>query len=61
MSSVLKACEQFWEWRMAEFPEFSTFCGLKTFDDRLTDLSVSAHERRAVKYEHLLFLYILFM
>jgi len=35
-----------WQWRLREFPEFATSVGVHDFDDRLTDVSLAAQERR---------------
>lgn len=36
-----------WEWRLREFPDFATMVGDARFDDRWTDLSLEAFDRRA--------------
>ncbi len=38
--------EDYWQWRLREFPEGSTWLGDKRYNDRLTDLSAAAIERR---------------
>jgi uncharacterized protein (DUF885 family) len=35
-----------WQWRLQEFPELATSVGDHRFDDRLTDESEAAHEKR---------------
>ncbi len=39
-----------WHIRLAEFPEFATYVGVHDFNDRLTDVSVAAHKRRALMW-----------
>ncbi|HZM71038.1 MAG TPA: DUF885 domain-containing protein [Candidatus Cryosericum sp.] len=36
-----------WEWRLREFPDFATMVGDVRYDDRWTDLSLEAFDRRA--------------
>ena len=38
--------EDYWQWRLREFPENSTWLGDRRYNDRLTDLSAAAVERR---------------
>jgi uncharacterized protein (DUF885 family) len=38
--------EDYWQWRLREFPEGSTWLGDRRYNDRLTDLSAAAIERR---------------
>jgi uncharacterized protein (DUF885 family) len=38
--------DQEWEWTLQEFPEFATNVGDNRYNDKLTDLSASAMERR---------------
>ena len=38
--------EDYWQWRLREFPEGSTWLGDKRYNDRLTDLSSTAIEGR---------------
>ncbi|MEO8349331.1 MAG: DUF885 domain-containing protein, partial [Acidobacteriota bacterium] len=49
-SAAAKNLEKFfdeeWEWGLKEFPERATFLGDPRYNDRLTDLSLDAHERR---------------
>jgi len=49
-SAAAKNLERFfeeeWEWGLKEFPERATFLGDPRYNDRLTDLSLEAHERR---------------
>lgn len=47
-------CEIFWEWRLKNFPEFSTLVGETKYNDRLTDNSLSGFERRFVEADALL-------
>ena len=50
MSDRLKElCDRFWEWRMKDTPEFSTFCGYHQYDHLLADMSEEAFIRRGVK------------
>ena len=39
--------EQEWQYRLHEYPELATLTGDKRFNDRLTDYSASAYQRRA--------------
>ena len=49
-SAAAKTLEKFfedeWEWGLREFPERATFLGDGRYNDRLTDLSLEAHDRR---------------
>ena len=47
-SEVWNLCEEYFEWRLAEYPEFSTFCGQHDYGDRLNDHSSDAFARRLV-------------
>jgi len=47
-SDVLSLCEEYFEWRLKEYPEFSTFCGQHDHDDRLNDHSSEAFSLRLV-------------
>ncbi len=38
--------DEYWAWRLREFPEASTWLGDRRYNDRLTDLSAAAIERR---------------
>ncbi len=38
--------DEYWEWRLREFPEGATWLGDERYRDRLTDLSAAAIERR---------------
>ena len=38
----------YWQWRLREFPEGATWLGDKRYNDRLTDLSAATIERRKV-------------
>jgi uncharacterized protein (DUF885 family) len=43
----LKAIErEYWEWQLTEFPELSTWTGDNRYNDRFTDLTFDAIERR---------------
>ena len=46
--------EEEWEFRLREDPLFATFAGVHDFNDRLTDVSRTAHQRRAAYLEKLL-------
>jgi uncharacterized protein (DUF885 family) len=35
-----------WQWRLQEYPEFATFVGDPRYNDKLTDLSAAAMDRR---------------
>jgi len=41
-----KLQDDYWQWRLREFPENSTWLGDKRYNDRLTDLSAAGIERR---------------
>lgn len=46
-SAQLDALErEYWEWQLREFPELSTWTGDNRYNDRFTDLSLEAIERR---------------
>jgi len=47
-SKVKELCEDFFEWRLREFPEFATFCGNHVKDGELNDHSAEAFQRRVV-------------
>ncbi|XP_064616842.1 uncharacterized protein LOC135480842 [Liolophura sinensis] len=36
---VSALCEEFWEWRLSDSPEFASFCGEHKYDDRFDDVS----------------------
>lgn len=38
--------DNFWKWRMLEFPEFSTFCGFKKYDNKLHDFSIESFNKK---------------
>ena len=38
--------DEYWQWRLREFPERATWLGDNRYNDRLTDLSAAAIERR---------------
>lgn len=44
----------YWEWRLREFPELSTWTGDNRYNDRFTDLSLDAVERRKADERHML-------
>ena len=44
--SLEKFFEEEWEWGLKEYPERATYLGDTRYNDRLTDLSLEAHERR---------------
>jgi len=54
-SEVWNLCEEYFEWRVEEFPEFSTFCGQHDHDDRLNEYSSEAFARRLVSVFSLAF------
>ena len=43
--------EEFWQWRLAEAPEFGTMVGDHRRDDLLDDLSLAAYEKRLVRFK----------
>lgn len=43
----LELVEREWQWRLREFPLLATRVGVRDFDDRLSEDSPSAHDRRA--------------
>ncbi len=45
-STLHALLEQYWEWQLREFPEQATWLGDHRYNDRLTDLSHDAIERR---------------
>ena len=47
-SEVWNLCEEYFEWRLDEYPEFSTFCGHHDYDDRLNVHSLEAFAQRLV-------------
>ena len=47
-SEVWNLCEEYFEWRLREYPEFSTFCGQHDYDDRLNNHSSEAFAQRLV-------------
>ncbi|XP_018027215.1 uncharacterized protein LOC108682539 [Hyalella azteca] len=51
---VQTLCDDFWQWRLQDMPEFATFVGFHAYNDRLDDLSMEAYENRLNKvYEFL--------
>lgn len=53
-SEVWNLCEEYFEWRLREYPEFSTFCGQHDYDDRLNNHSSEAFAQRLVTVEKFL-------
>ena len=49
-----KFFEEEWEWGLKEFPERATYLGDSRYNDRLTDLSLEAHERRNLRQRDVL-------
>jgi uncharacterized protein (DUF885 family) len=45
---------QYWEWQLNEFPELSTWTGDNRYNDRFTDLSPEAVERRKTDEQRML-------
>ncbi|XP_037803053.1 uncharacterized protein LOC119597548 [Penaeus monodon] len=43
---VERAAAGYWQWRINDLPEFSSFVGIHNQDDKLDDLSLAAHEAR---------------
>lgn len=39
---VEKLCDEFWEWRMKESPEFASYCGDQRYCDLLDDIDTDA-------------------
>lgn len=39
---VEKLCDEFWEWRMKESPEFASYCGDQRYCDLLDDIDTEA-------------------
>lgn len=46
--------KKYWEWRLREFPEFSTWTGDNRYNHKFTDLSLEAIERRQSDERHML-------
>lgn len=46
--------KDYWEWRLREFPELSTWTGDNRYNDRFTDLSPEAIERRYAEERRML-------
>ena len=40
--------ERFWVWRMKNWPEYATFCGIHEYDHVLNDFTISAFKQREV-------------
>ncbi|MCB1009085.1 MAG: DUF885 domain-containing protein [Acidobacteria bacterium] len=53
-AAFLELVEREWRWRLEEFPLLATSTGEHAYDDRLTDESLAAYERRARDTEGLL-------
>jgi len=53
-SEVWSLCEEYFKWRLREYPEFSTFCGLHDCDDQLNVHSSEAFAQRLVSFLHVL-------
>jgi uncharacterized protein (DUF885 family) len=49
-----RLAETYWEWRLQEFPRFATSIGDRRYNDRLSDLSLEAFEKRQVYRRELL-------
>ena len=45
-------CDEFWTWRMREWPEYASFCGDHQHDDRLNDHTEQAFTARKVCNHH---------
>lgn len=45
---ILQLCEEFWQFMLSESPEFSTYIGYHTANDKLDTLTVEAYEQRKV-------------
>lgn len=43
---MAELCSDYWNWRMADSPEFASAVGIRDYDDQLDDLSFEAHQRR---------------
>lgn len=54
-SEVWNLCEEYFEWRLLEYPEFSTFCGLHDCDHRLNIHSSEAFAQRLVSFSSVSF------
>lgn len=39
--------DDFWEWRLRNYPQFATKIGVTNYDDKLNDMSINAYRRRA--------------
>lgn len=46
--------KEYWEWQLREYPELSTWTGDNRYNDRFTDLSLDAIERRNAEERHML-------
>ncbi|KAF2365377.1 Protein of unknown function DUF885 [Trinorchestia longiramus] len=46
---VQQLCDDFWDWRLQDMPEFATFVGFHEYNDRLDDLSMEAFDNRLNK------------
>ena len=55
-STQVKDCfKSFWKWRLCEFPEFATFVGDHSYDDKLQSYSLESIENRKVSYVKFIF------
>ncbi|CAD5113899.1 DgyrCDS3058 [Dimorphilus gyrociliatus] len=48
-TELVKLFDDFWQWRMKEFPEFSSLCGFKKYDNKLDDFSLQSFDKKAAE------------
>ncbi len=48
-AALYKLFEKEWQYRLSEYPELASYVGDHRYNDRLTDVSVAAEKRRAVR------------
>ncbi|MCL4120289.1 UNVERIFIED_CONTAM: hypothetical protein GTU68_051869 [Idotea baltica] len=51
---VAELCDDYWNWRMVDMPQFATFVGIHNYDSLLDDMSEEAYEDRLVKCQEFL-------
>ncbi|RXG56629.1 PHD finger-like domain-containing protein 5A [Armadillidium vulgare] len=51
---VQELCDEYWNWRLSNMPEYATFVGIHDYDADLDDMSEAAYEARYTKCQQFL-------
>lgn len=54
---VEQLCDEFWEWRMRESPEFASYCGDQRYCDQLDDIDTAAFQGFEVSCNDIWFIF----